>query len=139
MNQIEAIALLKTLDIPLFFKLAPNGTKIPYMEVMITQPNNFSADNSVYVEQWSFLLRLYTRKKERALEQKVKKLLNDNEIYWTLDANYIDGQGTLESEFSFSTLGNDTPVPAPTPEPTPDPDPEPNEDEEGQDVEGDPD
>lgn len=114
MNQIEAIAMLKTLSFPLFFKLAPNGTRIPYAEVLITQPNNFSADNSVYVEQWSFLLRLYTRKKDRKLEQEIKKLLNDNGIYWTLDANYIDDQGTLESEFSFATLGNDTPVPEET-------------------------
>lgn len=114
MNQIEAIALLKTLSFPLYFGLAPNGTRIPYAEVSITQPNNFSADNSVYVEQWSFLLKLYTRKKDRKLEQEIKKLLSDNEIYWTLDANYIDDQGTLESEFAFSTLGNDPPVPEET-------------------------
>ena len=115
MNQVEIITLFNSLeDLPSFYDHAPNGTRVPFLVFHVTQPDNFAADNSVYVENWHFRVDLYTKEKSPALEKEVKDLLNGNEIYWERTETYLYEQAVYEIEFEFDTFGN---VPDPEPEP----------------------
>lgn len=131
MNQVQMIALLNTLTLPSFYGQAPVGTVLPFLTIHSDQPDNFAADNGVYVEKWNFRLDLYSVAKDLTHEAEIKKLLNDNGIYWTKTEEYIDSENVWEVEFEFEVLGNEEVQPSPEP-PTPTPDP----DNEGGDGDG---
>ena len=123
MTKKEVIALLKTLSFPVFNRRAPIGALVPFGVLVITQPDNFAADDSVYVEQHEVRFLTYTTGEAPEVEAEVKKLFRDNNIYWTSGSEMIDDQMTVETEYTFDIIGNDPdPEPEPTPEPTPEPD-----------------
>lgn len=108
MNQVQAIALLNTLqNIPSFYDHAPVGQTLPFMDIHSEQPDNFSADNKVFVEKWNFRIDLYTVEKDISLENQIKTLLNNNGIFWTKTEQYLDDQNCWEIEFEFEVLGNE--------------------------------
>ena len=120
MNQFEVITLFNSLeDLPSFYDHAPLGTQIPFLVLHVTQPDNFAADDQVYVENWHFRVDLYCREKNPSLERQVKDLLNGAGIFWKRDENYLTDESVYEIEFDFDVYGNE---PEPTPEPTPEPD-----------------
>lgn len=122
MNQLDVITLLNTLSIPSFYDHAPVATALPFIAIHCEQPDNFTADNSVYCEKWNFRIDLYSVDKDLTNEASIKKLLNDNGIPWIKTEQYIDDQSCWEVEFEFEVLGDEAAPPAPEPEPTPDPD-----------------
>lgn len=123
MNQVAMITLLNSLeDLPSFYDHAPVKTELPFLAIHCDQPDNFKADNGVYVEKWGFRIDLYTVEKDLANEAKIKKLLNDNDIAWDKTEQYLDDQACWEVEFTFDVLGNEDPAPEPEPKPTPEPD-----------------
>ena len=134
MNQVQTIALLNTLSVPSFYGQAPVGTVLPFIDIHTEQPENFAADNGVYCEKWNFRIDLYSKEKLLDIEAEIKKLLNDNGIYWTKSEEYIDSQNCWEVEFEFEVLGNEEPKP----EPEPEPEPEPPTPDEGGDDDGEP-
>lgn len=107
MNQIQVIEILNSLSIPSFYGFAPVGTEIPFLIIHSEQPDNFTADNSVYVEKWNFRIDLYTRFKDLSLETEIKELLNSYCIPWEKTEEYISDQEVWEVEFSFQVLGNE--------------------------------
>ena len=115
MNQVQMIALLNTLSVSSFYGQAPVGTVLPFLTIHTEQPDNFAADNGVYVEKWNFRIDLYSTAKNLEIEASIKKLLNDNEIYWTKTEQYIDTENCWEVEFEFEVLGNEDPPTPPTP------------------------
>ena len=119
MNQVQMIALLNTLSVSSFYGQAPVGTVLPFLTIHTEQPDNFAADNGVYVEKWNFRIDLYSTAKNLEIEAAIKKLLNDNGIYWTKTEEYIDTENCWEVEFEFEVLGNEDPPIPPTP-PVPD-------------------
>ena len=113
MNQVQMITLLNTLSVQSFYGQAPIGTVLPFLTIHTEQPDNFAADNSVYVEKWNFRIDLYSTAKNLAVEAEIKQLLNDNGIYWTKTEQYIDSNNVWEVEFEFEVLGNEEPQPEP--------------------------
>ena len=132
MNQVQVVTLLNSLeDVVVYYDHAPESAQLPFLEVHVSQGNNFGADNQVYVQGWDFTLDLYTKDKNTALEKEVKDLLNSAGIYWSRNEGYIDDELCYEIEFTFSVWGNEV-DPTPTP-PGPVPDPVPDPDEGGED------
>lgn len=107
MNQNDIVSILKSTKIPVYYDHAPIGTKLPYIAVQITQPDNFSADDTVYVENFHARVDLYTVGKDSALEKVVKEALNASNIFWTKSEQFIDDDQTFEVEFEFDELGVD--------------------------------
>lgn len=107
MNQVEIVNLLNTLSIPSFYDHAPNGTRMPFLTIHITQPDNFAADDAVYIEKWHFRIDLYCAEKSIALEREIKDLLNTNRIGWVRSEQYIDEESCYEVEFDFDEVGDE--------------------------------
>ena len=104
MTRNDIINVLKSVELPLFYDHAPKNTRLPFMVVHITQPDNFSADNKVYVENFHFRVDLYTSGKNVTLEDSVKNALNGADIFWTMNELYIDDDKSLEVEFECDEL-----------------------------------
>lgn len=108
MNQIEVVSLLNSLeDLPSFYDHAPNGTRLPFLTIHVTQPDNFAADNQVYVENWHFRIDLYVKEKNPSLESQIKDLLNSAGLFWNRTETYIPEQNCYEIEFDFDTYGEE--------------------------------
>lgn len=108
MTDKDIVSILKSTKIPVYYDHAPLKTKLPYIAVHITQPDNFSADDSVYVENFHARVDLYTVGKDSALEKVVKEALNASNIFWTKSEQFIDDDQTYEVEFEFNELGVDS-------------------------------
>ena len=106
MRQNEIIDIIESTGIPVYYDHAPIGTVLPFLAVHITQPDNFSADNHVYAENWHVRIDLYTTTKDDELESRVKDALNDNDIFWTKSEQFIDSDECYEVEFEFDELGD---------------------------------
>ena len=118
MNQVDVITLFNSLDdLPSFYDHAPNGTRVPFLVLHVTQPDNFAADDKVYVENWHFRVDLYCKEKNPSLEKQVKNLLNNAGIFWERDETYLPDDSVYEIEFDFDVYGNEA-----EPEPQPEPD-----------------
>lgn len=107
MNQIQMIQLLNTLETPSVYDHALEGQSLPFIAIHITQPDNFSADNGVYVEKSNFRIVLYTVNKDLTIEASIKKLLNDNGISWARTEEYLNDEKCYAIEFEFEVIGND--------------------------------
>lgn len=107
MNQTDVVALFNTLTVPSFYDHAPNKTKLPFITIHVNQPDNFTADDVVYVEKWDFRVDLYTAEKSPELESQIKTLLNNNKIGWTRSEEYLSDEQCYEIEFDFQVIGNE--------------------------------
>ena len=105
MTQQEVITLLNTLSVPSFYDHAPIGTKLPFIAIHSEQPDNFTADNSVYCEKFNFRIDLYSVKRDLTIEAAIKKLLDDNSLPWSMSYQFISSEQCYEVEFDFDVIG----------------------------------
>lgn len=108
MNQVDVIALLNSLeDIPSFYGYAPVGTRVPFLVIHVTQPDNFLADDIVFTENWHFRIDLYCSEKSPAIEKEIKALFRENHIVWTRTEDFFEDQAVFEIEFEFDVYGDE--------------------------------
>lgn len=105
MKQSDVIAKLKALPMPLHYDHAPIGTRVPFATVTITAPNNFSADDSVYIGGYQVRLTVYTEKKNAATEKAVRDILNENGFVWTMDESFVADESAIAQEYTFGFIG----------------------------------
>lgn len=78
--------LLLTLNLPISYSDFKNTKNekplLPFVSYYETNSDNLSCDNSVYQEQNTVIIELYTQVRDLNLERKIKKLLNDNKIFY---------------------------------------------------------
>lgn len=95
-------ALKKILDktgIPVAYSHFETETDFPVIAYMESGSNNFSADNRVYHKAREIRIELYTTKKEPETEEKVEKVLDEAEIFYTKSEVYIESEKLFEIIF----------------------------------------
>lgn len=107
MKLTDVIAVLKTLPFPVFYDHAPIGTKVPFATITTEQPNNFAADNSVFMESYRVTLTCYFEKKDKTQERAVKDLLNNNSFVWSRSDVYVDDNACYAEEYTFGILAEE--------------------------------
>lgn len=82
MRRVNPVNLFKSLNIPIGYYVNPRPGQVPFMVYYGTGSTNLDADNIVYdsVQNWN--IELYTNKKNIELEDKIEKILNENEVVW---------------------------------------------------------
>ncbi len=82
MKHKDLLKLLKQIGIPVAYDHFPDNKNLepPFMAYRETSPNNFTADNTVFVSFPNYEIELVTCKKDVALENKVSELFIDNDI-----------------------------------------------------------
>ena len=107
MTYKQRLALFKTLSFPVYYDHAPIGQTVPFGVLNVEQQNNFAADNVVYFEAYNAELTCYFEKKDAAKEAEVKKLLNDNEMPFSVSEMYADDAVTYAETFEFGFLAGE--------------------------------
>lgn len=98
--------------IPVFDTVAPAGTALPYGVFRITDPNNSAADNKTYNKNAEGELELYTLGKDYRAMAIIENRLQDNNLPFSHDTSYLDGQKVLMELYSYGTVtGAVEPVP----------------------------
>lgn len=74
--------LLDQVEIPVAYDHFPDNKKMdpPFMAYREQSPDNFKADNKVYVSFFNYEIELVTVKKDVELEEKISNLLTKNNI-----------------------------------------------------------
>lgn len=76
------------------FKSSPNRPipDPPYITYLVTYSPNFKADNKTYHKIDSVDIELYTDKKDLLAESIVESVLDDNDIPYDSDEDYIESE-----------------------------------------------
>ena len=105
MTQAELIAAIKErLDLHLDRDHASVGVKVPFLVINCSQPDNFVADNRVFVEKDDITLTLYCFEISQELEAPIKALFYDLGIAWTRQETYINDEKVWEVEYYFQLM-----------------------------------
>lgn len=103
----ELYQLLKMLKLPLAYHHFEEGHSPtpPYLVYLVTDSENFGADNWAYQRQLIVNLELYTAKKDLATEEKVESLLDSAFFYFDKVENYIASEKLYQITYTITLLG----------------------------------
>lgn len=79
----ELLKLLNTLNLPVAYHFFRKETPLPNLIFYQKGLKTFEADNKVYSKEYNYTIELYTETKDFELEEKLEKLLDDNDIIYT--------------------------------------------------------
>ena len=85
---------LETLKLPIVYHHWAVGQvpELPYIVYYADEDNNFYADDTVYSDGCAVTIEVYCQKKDLALEDKVKKLLNENQFPYESYEDFLDSE-----------------------------------------------
>lgn len=95
MTHKELFTLLKTLNIPVAYDHFESNKDInpPFVVYRETRSNTFKADGKTYFRPYNFEIEVVSIKKDMELQNKVEKLLDDNNIpYDVIDEIWDDDE-----------------------------------------------
>lgn len=101
MSLEELKSLLETTGYPVAYSHFTSKKNPPFVCYLVTPSDNFSADNTTYHEVINVDIELYTKIKDETAENKIKKLLNEHELPWEYDEQYIQSEGVFQCTFSI--------------------------------------
>lgn len=78
--------------IPFAFHHWDKPPAMPYGVYFDDRTDNFEADNIAYCVVRHFVLELYTRQRDPALEDRMEAVLGGAELFWDKDAVYVDSE-----------------------------------------------
>ena len=79
--------------------------ELPFICYLETNTENFKADGRVYKKIQNIDIELYTPIKDEASESLVEQALNDNDIAWDKDEEYLDDEHCYEIIYSITLQG----------------------------------
>lgn len=108
MKYSEVAQIMKSLGIDYAYyqfdnKVAP---KLPYLVYYYPSRDDVMADNTNYVKVENLRMELYTQYKDFELEQKFESILEVNNITYSKDETYIDGESMFEIIYEGEVLIN---------------------------------
>lgn len=85
---------LKMLDLPIVYRCFAVGQvpELPYIVYYVDEDIGFYADDTVYYEGYAVTIEVYTDQKDLQLEEKVKELLNSNELTYESYESFLDSE-----------------------------------------------
>lgn len=89
------------------YRMFPIGEapELPFICYLETYSENFKADGKVYRKIQNVDIELYTLTKDITSEKLVEKALNDNDIAWDKEEEYLDDEHCYEIIYSITLQG----------------------------------
>lgn len=105
MTAQEVVRRLKRAGIPIAYLAFTPEEKVkpPYMIYATSGEDGISSDDEVFGEICNYRVELYMRKKDYALEKKIKKIIGEIDSKYTSDETYISEEKLIEKIFEFET------------------------------------
>ena len=94
MTPKEVADMIAEIGLPYAYYEFPDDTerKPPFVAFMLTDNNDFLADDKNYIEQRTLVIELYTREKDFDLEQTVRNVLNEYDLPFEQESEYLDDE-----------------------------------------------
>lgn len=99
MNVISMNTLLRSLNIPVAYRVFQTPQTLPYIVFFIDDTDNEFADNSVYKKCNAWVVELYTETKNPPLERQLEAILPP----WNKVEAYIDSEKMFQIAYHFET------------------------------------
>lgn len=102
MTQSELFKLLKQIGIPIAYGSFAKEQTPPYAAYYRERNENIPADDKVYYSSPNFILEIYVARRDLTLENKIEKLLSDNDIPFEVDETYLPDEKLRMITYTFS-------------------------------------
>ena len=96
--------ILKAADYPVAYSHFNDSVKPPFITYLITDSENFTADNQIYKRIDNVNIELYTKIKDLAAEKKLEDLLNTNELVWDVSEEWIDTEKLFQRVYGIRLI-----------------------------------
>lgn len=95
-------------NLPVTYYQWPEGSapSLPYIVFYYPSRDDFSADNTNYAKITQLNIELYTQEKDFDLEAMVEEALQNADIYYTKEEQYIENERMYEILFTTEVLIN---------------------------------
>jgi len=95
---------LESLDLPIAYRQWAVGQEpeLPYLIYYADEDIGFFADDEVYSERYAVTIEVYSQAKDLSLEEKVKKLLNNNELPYTTYESFLESENMYEKAYEIT-------------------------------------
>ena len=78
--------------------------KPPFITYLISNSENFIADNKVYKKIDNIKIELYTSIKDLQAEEKLEKLLDENDIAYETDETWIESEKLFQKIYEVRSI-----------------------------------
>lgn len=95
---------LNKIDIPSAYGVFQEEQNLPFILYDTDDTESLYADNITYASIENIKLELYTQFRDDDAEDKIKKLLDANELAYEKSTEYISDQRTRKTTFYFSLI-----------------------------------
>lgn len=100
----ELKKILDSTGYPVAYSHFNEYKKTPYITYLVSDSPNYFADNTAYKKIDSVQIELYTDKKDIHAEEKLEKILDDNNICYTSSETYIESQGLFQKIYEMEMM-----------------------------------
>ena len=104
MTLAELAQHLVKLSYPVAYSHFKGPQSLPFICYLVVSTDAFSTDNKVLTESVYVDIELYSATKNLAAEKKIKDMLKENELPWSYDEVFIDGEGAFKCTFSTKLI-----------------------------------
>ncbi|WP_378210002.1 hypothetical protein [Anoxybacteroides rupiense] len=100
----ELYDILKETGFPVAYSHFFKPQKPPFITYMVAYSSNFTADDQVYQEIENVQIELYTLKKDFEAEEKVKVVLDANNLVYETSETYISSEKLYQKVYEVRLL-----------------------------------
>lgn len=106
MSPANVKTMLEGVGIPCaYYQFAENtGIQPPFICFFYDRSNDMVADDSNYVRIEHLYIELYTDEKDFELEKRLETVLNDNDLVFTREETFLDGERMHETIYQTEII-----------------------------------
>lgn len=104
MSLEDLYAILKATGYPVAYSHFKEKTSLPFITYVVTDSENFFADNKTYKKVDDVQIELYTNKKDLEAEKKLENLLDANEIAYETSEIWIDSEKVFQKNYEVRLI-----------------------------------
>lgn len=88
--------MLKGLGLPVAYRFFKTRQEPPFIVYLLTDTDNFGADNQVYNKANNYQVELYSDEKDVVREKSLEDLFTSNDFFYEKTETYIESEGLYE-------------------------------------------
>lgn len=104
MTEKQVLEMLKETKVATYRGHAPVGTKVPYMVLNVSYPDNFGADDVTYLKIPRYTVELYQTTPNQTIRETIENKLTENGFFFTEDEADMEEQNLFLTYYFFGGI-----------------------------------